>query len=115
MLPLRAIAHTTAISITVRFVSAAAGCRRAVRAARRRNIGASERLVPILRYLHPNMRYKAACSGRRRTDAWSDLKHINLWVNHNINPETDTDHYGMIQWWRAPYGTEGRHQRKLSS
>lgn len=35
-------------------------------------------------------------------DAWSNLRRINLWVNHNINPETDMDHYGMIQWWRYP-------------
>jgi predicted transglutaminase-like cysteine proteinase len=35
-------------------------------------------------------------------DAWSDLKRINDWVNHTIKPETDMDHYGMIQWWRYP-------------
>ncbi len=34
--------------------------------------------------------------------AWVELKRINLWVNHNIEPETDMDHYGMIQWWRYP-------------
>lgn len=35
-------------------------------------------------------------------DAWRDLDRINVWVNHNIKPETDMDHYGMIQWWRYP-------------
>jgi predicted transglutaminase-like cysteine proteinase len=30
------------------------------------------------------------------------LKQVNDWVNHNIKPMTDTDHYGMIQWWRYP-------------
>ena len=33
--------------------------------------------------------------------AWSDLKRMNEWVNHTIKPMTDTDHYGMIQWWRG--------------
>lgn len=34
--------------------------------------------------------------------AWNNLKRVNDWVNHNIKPETDMDHYGMIQWWRYP-------------
>ena len=34
--------------------------------------------------------------------ALSDLKRMNEWVNHNIKPMTDQDHYGMIQWWRYP-------------
>jgi len=34
--------------------------------------------------------------------AWKDLKQVNDWVNHNIKPMTDMDHYGMIQWWRYP-------------
>jgi predicted transglutaminase-like cysteine proteinase len=34
--------------------------------------------------------------------AWNELKRVNLRVNHNIKPETDMDHYGMIQWWRYP-------------
>jgi predicted transglutaminase-like cysteine proteinase len=34
--------------------------------------------------------------------AWNALTKINDWVNHNIKPETDMDHYGMIQWWRYP-------------
>lgn len=35
-------------------------------------------------------------------DAWNHLKRVNDWVNHNVKPETDLDHYGMIQWWRYP-------------
>lgn len=35
-------------------------------------------------------------------NAWNKLKRINDLVNHNIKPETDMDHYGMIQWWRYP-------------
>jgi len=34
--------------------------------------------------------------------AWNDLRRVDDWVNHNIKPETDMDHYGMIQWWRYP-------------
>lgn len=34
--------------------------------------------------------------------AWNGLKQVNDWVNHTIKPETDMDHYGMIQWWRYP-------------
>jgi len=34
--------------------------------------------------------------------AWADLQRVNAWVNHTIKPETDTDHYGIIQWWRFP-------------
>ncbi len=33
-------------------------------------------------------------------NAWDDLEELNNWVNHTIRPETDMDHYGMIQWWR---------------
>jgi predicted transglutaminase-like cysteine proteinase len=34
--------------------------------------------------------------------ALGDLRRLNEWVNHNIQPMTDMDHYGMIQWWRYP-------------
>ncbi len=34
--------------------------------------------------------------------AWDDLKRVNDWVNNTIKPETDMDHYGMVQWWRYP-------------
>lgn len=35
-------------------------------------------------------------------NAWDDLRKLNNRVNHTIRPETDMDHYGMIQWWRYP-------------
>lgn len=35
-------------------------------------------------------------------NARDDLDRVNDWVNHTIRPETDMDHYGMIQWWRYP-------------
>jgi predicted transglutaminase-like cysteine proteinase len=34
--------------------------------------------------------------------ALDDLVLVNQWINHNIKPMTDMDHYGMIQWWRYP-------------
>ena len=34
--------------------------------------------------------------------AWKDLVRINNWVNHNIKPMTDMDHYGVMQWWGYP-------------
>lgn len=34
--------------------------------------------------------------------AWSALQQVNMWANHHIKPETDMDHYGMVQWWRYP-------------
>ena len=34
--------------------------------------------------------------------ALANLDRVNDWVNHTIKPETDMDHYGMIQWWRYP-------------
>jgi predicted transglutaminase-like cysteine proteinase len=30
------------------------------------------------------------------------LVRVNKWVNDNIKPLTDPDHYGMIMWWRYP-------------
>jgi predicted transglutaminase-like cysteine proteinase len=35
-------------------------------------------------------------------NAWDDLRKLNNRVNRTIRPETDMDHYGMIQWWRYP-------------
>jgi predicted transglutaminase-like cysteine proteinase len=35
-------------------------------------------------------------------EAWKELNRINLWANHNVEPMTDMDHYGMVQWWRYP-------------
>lgn len=34
--------------------------------------------------------------------AWAELRRVNSWANRNITPMTDTEHYGMIQWWRYP-------------
>jgi len=34
--------------------------------------------------------------------AWKNLVSVNAWVNNNIKPMTDMEHYRMIQWWRYP-------------
>jgi predicted transglutaminase-like cysteine proteinase len=39
--------------------------------------------------------------------AWKDLVRVNKWVNDNIEPRTDMDHYGMVQWWRYPVDGAG--------
>lgn len=54
--------------------------------------------------------YVSACDTRASAprdivlsrEALGELTRVNNWVNHNIQPMTDTDHYGMIQWWRYP-------------
>jgi predicted transglutaminase-like cysteine proteinase len=35
-------------------------------------------------------------------DAWKDLQRVNLWVNSNIKPMTDMDHWGVIERWNYP-------------
>src|SRR6201996_9638195 len=34
--------------------------------------------------------------------AWKDLQRINLWVNPNIKPMTDMDHWGVVERWNYP-------------
>jgi predicted transglutaminase-like cysteine proteinase len=34
--------------------------------------------------------------------AWKDLQRINLWVNTNIKPMTDMDHWGVVERWNYP-------------
>jgi predicted transglutaminase-like cysteine proteinase len=36
------------------------------------------------------------------TKAWSDLVRINAWVNDNIRPMTDMDHWGVVEKWSYP-------------
>jgi predicted transglutaminase-like cysteine proteinase len=36
------------------------------------------------------------------TQAWKDLQRINLWVNTNIKPMTDMDHWGVVERWNYP-------------
>ncbi len=34
--------------------------------------------------------------------AWTDLVRINRWVNDNIKPMTDLDHWGVVEKWSYP-------------
>lgn len=34
--------------------------------------------------------------------AWHDLMRVNTWVNTNIKPMTDLDHYGVVEKWTYP-------------
>src|SRR3954466_4877713 len=34
--------------------------------------------------------------------AWTDLVRVNKWVNENIKPLTDMDHWGVVEKWSYP-------------
>ncbi len=34
--------------------------------------------------------------------AWRDLSRVNQWVNENVRPMTDLDHYGVVEKWAYP-------------
>jgi predicted transglutaminase-like cysteine proteinase len=34
--------------------------------------------------------------------AWTDLVRVNKWVNDNIKPMTDLDHWGVVEQWNYP-------------
>lgn len=34
--------------------------------------------------------------------AWRDLVRVNRWVNDNVRPLTDLDHWGMVEKWSYP-------------
>jgi predicted transglutaminase-like cysteine proteinase len=34
--------------------------------------------------------------------AWKDLVRVNRWVNENVKPMTDMDHWGVIEKWSYP-------------
>ena len=36
------------------------------------------------------------------TRAWKDLARVNRWVNTNIKPMTDMDHWGVVERWNYP-------------
>jgi predicted transglutaminase-like cysteine proteinase len=41
------------------------------------------------------------------TQAWKDLVRINKWVNDNIKPVTDMDHWGVVEKWSYPDDGKG--------
>jgi predicted transglutaminase-like cysteine proteinase len=34
--------------------------------------------------------------------AWTDLVKVNAWVNHNVKPITDLEHWGVVERWSYP-------------
>jgi predicted transglutaminase-like cysteine proteinase len=34
--------------------------------------------------------------------AWRDLSKVNRWVNENVKPMTDQDHWGVVEKWSLP-------------
>src|SRR5262249_59475568 len=34
--------------------------------------------------------------------AWRDLVRVNQWVNENVRPMTDMDHWGVVEKWSYP-------------
>jgi len=34
--------------------------------------------------------------------AWTDLTRVNKWVNDNVKPMTDLEHYGVVEKWAYP-------------
>jgi predicted transglutaminase-like cysteine proteinase len=54
--------------------------------------------------------YKSECETKPSTardvvlspKAWSDMIKVNRWVNDNIKPMTDQEHWGVIERWNYP-------------
>ncbi len=34
--------------------------------------------------------------------AWDDMVKVDLWVNHNVKPITDQEHWGVVERWNYP-------------
>ena len=56
------------------------------------------------------IRYKPECDTKPSTardvvltpKAWSDMVKVNAWVNDNIKPVTDLEHWGVVEQWDYP-------------
>jgi predicted transglutaminase-like cysteine proteinase len=72
------------------------------------SVGASTR-API-GWVEFCIRYKGECDTRPSAardvvlspKAWSDMLKVNAWVNDNIKPMTDIDHWGVVEQWDYP-------------
>lgn len=97
------------IALTIASICVAAPRNAALAAELYAAVGARTQLPPI-GWVQFCQTYAKECDTRPSAprdvvlsqQAWNDLKRVNLWANHKIKPETDMDHYGMIQWWRYP-------------
>jgi predicted transglutaminase-like cysteine proteinase len=56
------------------------------------------------------IRYKSECDTKPSQPrdvvltpkSWTDLVKVNAWVNENIKPITDLDHWGVVEQWDIP-------------
>src|SRR5579872_4469071 len=61
------------------------------------------------------IRYKPECDTRPSAardvvltqQAWSDMVKVNNWVNTNITPITDLEHWGVVEQWDYPDDGKG--------
>ena len=59
--------------------------------------------------------YKPECNTKPTTPrdvvltpkAWSDMVKVNAWVNDNIKPITDLEHWGVVERWNYPDDGKG--------
>ena len=61
------------------------------------------------------IRYKGECDTRPSSPrdvvltpkAWDDMAKVNAWVNDNIKPVTDLEHWGVVEQWDYPDDGKG--------
>ncbi len=61
------------------------------------------------------IRYKGECETKPSAprdvvltpNAWDDMLKVNAWVNENIRPETDLEHWGLVEQWDYPDDGKG--------
>jgi predicted transglutaminase-like cysteine proteinase len=61
------------------------------------------------------IRYKGECDTRASSPrdvvltpkAWDDMAKVNAWVNDNIKPVTDLEHWGVVEQWDYPDDGKG--------
>jgi predicted transglutaminase-like cysteine proteinase len=73
-------------------------------------VSVGEAARPPIGWVEFCMTYKPECDTRPSAPrdvvltpkAWSDLVKVNAWVNDNIKPVTDLEHWGVVERWNYP-------------
>ncbi len=73
-------------------------------------IAVGEAARPPIGWVEFCIRYKPECETKASMPrdvvltpkAWSDLVKVNAWVNDNIKPITDLEHWGVVEQWDYP-------------
>jgi predicted transglutaminase-like cysteine proteinase len=76
-------------------------------------VGAATR--PPIGWVEFCIRYKPECETKPSmardvvltSKAWSDMIKVNAWVNGNIKPVTDLEHWGVVEQWDYPVDGRG--------